>query len=100
MAKLRVDFHPAAQQELEAAFERYCERSTKAAEALLLEIESARRAIQNSPENWARYSHDTRRYLLDRFPFAVVYRVASNRIEIVAIAHGHRKPGYWADRIE
>jgi hypothetical protein len=36
---------------------------------------------------------------LPRFPYAVVYRDQPERIEIVAVANGARRPGYWRDRL-
>ncbi|WP_221032417.1 hypothetical protein [Actomonas aquatica] len=38
-------------------------------------------------------------YEVDRFPFAVHYRVESDCIRVVAIAHGRQKPGYWRKRL-
>ncbi len=35
------------------------------------------------------------RQCLDRFPFDLVYRIRQSRLEIVAVAHHSRKPGYW-----
>jgi toxin ParE1/3/4 len=98
MAKYSVEFHPEARLEADAAFDYYCERSPRAAEAFYLELARADRAIRKSPESWAEYLYGTRRYLLEQFPF-VVYRVSDQRIEILAVAHGHRKPGYWAERL-
>jgi hypothetical protein len=40
-----------------------------------------------------------RTYLLQRFPFSVVYRVEARRILIVAVAHARRRPGSWKSRI-
>ena len=100
MAKLSIDIHPEAQLEQDEAFEWYRERSVLAAERFIQAIERARTAIQNSPEGWAHYLHGTRRYLLKRYPYVVVYRVTDNRIEVIAIAHGRRRPGYWADRLK
>jgi plasmid stabilization system protein ParE len=100
MAKLPIDIHPAARLEEDEAFEWYLERNLIAAEGFLHEIEQARSAIQTSPEAWAKYLYDTRRYLLKRYPYDVVYRVTADRIQVVAIAHGRRKPGYWADRLK
>ena len=40
----------------------------------------------------------TRRILLDRFPFTIDYRVTSNTLNIVAVAHQKRRPGYWSWR--
>jgi len=35
-----------------------------------------------------------------RDPFSIIYRVESGRILIVAVAHGHRRPGYWKSRLQ
>lgn len=37
----------------------------------------------------------TRRLLLTRFPYQIVYRFRQGEIIIVAIAHLRRLPGYW-----
>lgn len=37
----------------------------------------------------------TRRLLLTRFPYQIVYRFRQDEIIIVAIAHLRRLPGYW-----
>ena len=40
----------------------------------------------------------TRRVLVQRFPYQVVYRLSADQIVIVAIAHLKRRPGYWRMR--
>jgi hypothetical protein len=40
----------------------------------------------------------TRRYLLKRYPYAVIYRELDDLIWVVAVAHGKRRPGYWKSR--
>jgi plasmid stabilization system protein ParE len=99
MAKLPLAFHPDARGELMEALDRYYERSPDAARAFESEIERACTTIQDSPETWSIYLRGTRRYLLSRFPYLLVYLVSDDAIQIVAVAHGHRKPGYWADRL-
>jgi toxin ParE1/3/4 len=99
MAKTSLVFHAEARNELIAALDYYFERSPKAADAFASEIERACSAIQSSPETWSVYLRGTRRFLLDRFPYLLVYRVVEGSIQIVAVAHGHRKPGYWRDRL-
>jgi toxin ParE1/3/4 len=99
MAELPIDIHAEAHLEEEEAFHWYLDRSRRAAEAFLEEIDEARRAIQNSPQAWAEYLYGTRRYLLRRFPYVVIYRVTERRIEVIAVAHGRRKPGYWMNRL-
>jgi toxin ParE1/3/4 len=100
MAKLPIVFLIEARLEADAAFEYYRERSVKAAESFYLELERAQAAIQDVPGSWAPYLRGTRRYLLRRFPYVIVYRATDNRIEIIAVAHGYRKPGYWSDRLK
>ncbi|NUQ76405.1 MAG: type II toxin-antitoxin system RelE/ParE family toxin [Polyangiaceae bacterium] len=39
-----------------------------------------------------------RRHLLKRFPYLVVFTLESNLINVVAIAHTKRNPGYWIGR--
>jgi hypothetical protein len=39
-----------------------------------------------------------RRFLLKRFPFAIVYEVVSSDIQILAVAHARRRPQYWKKR--
>ena len=42
---------------------------------------------------------NARRFLLQKFPYAVVYLESGEEVIVVAIAHGHRRPGYWRDRL-
>jgi toxin ParE1/3/4 len=100
MANLPIEFHPEARLEAIDAFDWYAGRSQEAANGFREELRNGGRAIQEHPDQWAQYILGTRRYLLKRFPFVVVYRVRAERIEIVAVAHGRRKPGYWKDRLD
>jgi plasmid stabilization system protein ParE len=100
MADLPLAIHPDARKDALAAYDWYLERSREAAVAFQHELEIAGNAIQRDPERWANYLSGTRRYLLKRFPFVVVYRVTNEQIEVIAIAHGRRKPGYWRARLE
>ena len=93
-----VEIHPDAIQEAASAVEWYAARSLEAAEAFTVELDRAIEIISESPERWPTYLHGTRRYLLRRFPFAVVYRVRPSMVQVVAISHGKRRPGYWRKR--
>lgn len=55
--------------------------------------------IASHPLTWPPYTANTRRYLMDRFPYAVIYRINGDVLHILAVAHQHRRPGYWTRRI-
>jgi plasmid stabilization system protein ParE len=98
MPGLSVVFHPDAVEEAQAARQWYAARSQSAADSFLAELDHGIEAICLAPERWPLFVHGTRRYLFHRFPFQLVYRVMNDRIEVVAVAHGRRRPGYWKSR--
>jgi len=95
---LVVEFHPEAVLEAQAARAWYAERSEQAGIAFVGALGLAVQALADAPLAWPEYLHATRRFLLRRFPFLVVYRVSGNLIQVIAVAHGRRRPGYWRER--
>lgn len=93
-----LEYLDEALEEAEAAARWYAERSPTAALAFSEELDAAESAIVRLPEAWPPFDLGTRRYLLRRFPFSVVYRLESERVLIVAVAHAHRHPDYWKGR--
>ena len=88
-----VEYLDEAIEEAEAAARWYAERSSSAAIGFADEVAAAIVSIEQNPEAWPAYDHGTRHYLLRRCPFSVVYRIEETRILVVAVAHGHRRPG-------
>jgi len=64
-----------------------------------LEFIEAVELVSENPGVGAPHRHDTRRVLLNRFPYAVVYRPLTDRVMVVAVAHLRRRPVYWAERL-
>ena len=56
--------------------------------------------IGTSPEigPLSRSDPQTRRVLVRRFPYQIVYRVSPTETVVVAVAHLKRRPGYWKSR--
>jgi toxin ParE1/3/4 len=94
-----IRVHPEAQHEAEAAVEWYGQRSPHAARRLVTELRSALERIQQAPKQFPKLAFDIRRMVLGRFPYVIVFRETKTEIEIVAIAHGRRRPGYWRERL-
>ncbi len=64
----------------------------------LHQVQLALRQVLSFPEAGAQADAQTRRFLVKRFPFGVLYRIEPERIVVVAVADLRRKPGYWRDR--
>jgi len=93
-----VRLHPLAAEEAEGARAWYLARNPTVADAFVLELDGAIASIAEGPGRWPRMHGRFRRYLLHKFPFSVVYLERPDFIEVIAVAHHRRKPGYWSKR--
>jgi plasmid stabilization system protein ParE len=75
MRLLPVEIHPEAVAEARAAREWYESRSPQAAAAFLAEFDIGIDSIQAAPELYPSHLYRTRRYLMRRFPYLIVYRI-------------------------
>ncbi len=98
MPRRTAEFLPGAAAEVNAAADWYQRHNPEAAVAFLTAIEHAVRAMTDAPDQYPAYILGTRRYVLQRFPFSVVFRELGTKVQIVAVAHGSRRPGYWQGR--
>jgi plasmid stabilization system protein ParE len=94
-----VDVLPQAIDEAREARSYYVSKSAAAEEGFRKELENAVALIREYPETWPTYVHGTRRFVLRRFPYSIVYRTDGRSSLLVAIAHAKRKPGYWRSRL-
>ncbi|AOS82812.1 hypothetical protein BIU88_00780 [Chlorobaculum limnaeum] len=52
------------------------------------------------PEAWPKVGERTRRCMLKGFPYALFYVKENTEILVTAVAHLHRDPKHYCDRIE
>ena len=76
----------------------YAERSIEAANDFDAEFDRAIFQIAADPERFPMCDARHRYFLLRRFPFRIIYRITNSEIVVIAVAHGSRSPGYWANR--
>ncbi len=98
MSAFELTVHPDAIIEAGEARHWYHNQNPSVAEKFELEIEKSFVALLESPERWPSILSGHRRIRLRRFPFMIVYYVRGNNVFVVAIAHMHRRPGYWMYR--
>jgi len=65
----------------------------------LAEILATFKRIKQNRDAWTPFSDRTRRCLVNRFPYAIVYQDRVDELLVIAVAHLHRKPDYWKNRI-
>ena len=91
---------PLAARELRAAVRWYETQRTGLGAEFLDAAEAALGLVRARPEAGTVVSEDrrTRRALVGRFPYQIVYRLRPTEIVVVAVAHLKRRPGYWTER--
>lgn len=99
MTQKVLRIRPEAREEIESAFDWYSERSPKAAVAFLAEIDASLVSIVSHPQAHPPFTKSTRRRILDRFPYSVIFQEKDDIILVVAIAHAKRRFGYWRGRV-
>ncbi len=101
-----MEFLQEASEELSVAALWYEERGAGIGARFLDEIEGVIGHIEQNPAIGARWDVsevpadvEVRRLPLRRFPYLVVY-VIEPTLTVVAVAHAHRRPGYWTERLK
>jgi plasmid stabilization system protein ParE len=95
-----VRYHQGASADVKSAVAWYLQRSPKAAGDFVEELDRAVDTIREGPGRWPMGKNNTRRFLLWRFPFSVIYSEQQDVIVIWAVAHGSRRPDYWTVRLK
>lgn len=94
-----LEYHPGSRIDVREAVDWYLSRSQMAALDFSDELKAALARLRESPQACSPYLYGTRRVRLGRFPFTIVFRERLHDIQIVAVAHASRRPGYWARRL-
>lgn len=95
---MRVGASRDALAELREARKWYRDQSRRAEREFKSAYDRAVAQLRAFPLSGAPYLRGTRRIVFTRFPYSLVYRVETERVQIVAIAHAKREPGYWLRR--
>ncbi len=98
--KREVRVLPGAEAELAAAATWYEARGRGLGFQLLAAVEADVERIAHAPEAFPLWleGRPYRKLVIHRFPYIMFFRLVGDEIEIVALAHAKRSPGYWLDR--
>ena len=96
---MNIRFLAPAQAELLAAITYYAEITPELGARFEQAVAKAVRAAATHPKRGAPRSSNTRSWIVEGFPFGVIYREGVSEILVVAVAHQRKKPEFWARRI-
>jgi plasmid stabilization system protein ParE len=97
---MNVRFLSPARQELDDAVAWYDQQADGLGKEFLDELDRVIRRVVAYPLSSIEIEPGLRRGLLARFPYGIIYGQDEDIVVIVAVAHLHREPRYWADRVK
>ena len=97
---MNVQFLTLAQQKVDEAVAWFEDRLEGTGINFLDELDRVVRLIRAYPLGWPEIEPEIRRCLFARFPYSLIYGFDQDLIVVIAVAHFHRDPHYWIDRLE
>lgn len=101
MSKMALELDDAAEAEFYDIVDYYKQFDQELSYDFIQEFENAVQRLIKFPKTGHPYLHQTKRIFLNRFPYAIVYKVYGGELIMVfAIMHMKRKPDYWEKRLK
>ncbi len=94
-----VEFRPEAESEIEAAHDWYELQRSGLGTQFLFEFDAVLSRASANARVFQKVGRVTRRALMRRFPYVVLFFVEDDRIVVTGVFHGRRDPGSWSDRV-
>lgn len=95
---MELRWHAEARAEADVAAAFYKDKRPGLAQHFLDSLDDALGRIQRHPQLYRVMEGDIRKCKVPHFPYGAIYRVRSGYIEIIAVMHLRRAPGYWKQR--
>lgn len=86
------------EQEIQKAVDYYESCSTGLGKQFAQEIQKSLCYITQYPHAWTLVRKDIRRYIINRFPYAILYYIDQDKIVVVAVMNSRQQPDYWISR--
>ena len=97
--RLSYWFHPEAADELNEAADVYEAKSPGLGARFIDEVDEGIDLLLEQPMLGSPWLEPARRWQLRSFPYTLAYRALDAELEILAVAHQRRRPGYWLGRL-
>jgi len=96
---MKLKFIHPSDQELIEAYNYYEDQLTGLGDHFLDEFNNTIKIILEHPLLWSKVGERTRRALIKRFPYLILYIHDEKTIFITCVSHQHRNPDYYVDRL-
>jgi plasmid stabilization system protein ParE len=98
--KYTVIVRPEAEDDLKEAYSWYEDKRTGLGYDFLLQVDAGLNFIARNPNIHPIEYEETRKHLIKRFPYKIIYLIAKEKIIILAVIHSKRSPVLIKRRID
>ncbi len=95
---MKIEFLKEAEIDIRETINSYNKKRTNLGFEFSDEILRTIEIIKDFPEAWPQISLRTRRSLVNRFPYGIIYQLSKDKLLIIAVMHLHGKPNSWRKR--
>lgn len=95
----QVNIRPEAEADLAEGFSWYESHRDGLGLEFLEEVRKSIKAITENPNRFSIKYRNTRRALIRRFPYQILYFIEADVVEVFAVIHVRRNPELWQQRI-
>ena len=100
MSEITIELSNEAEAEFYDIVDYYKQYDQTLSYDFIQEFEDVVRRITKFPKAGHPYLHQTLRSFLDRFPYAIIYKIYRDHLIVIyAIMHLKRSPEYWKTRV-
>lgn len=96
---MKIRYLAMAREEIREAADYYAAISPDLGMAFKRELRQLMHLVATMPLAWPPIGSETRKCLMTRFPYLVIYVPLPSELLVLAVGHQHRRPGYWRDRV-
>lgn len=97
---MKLQFIHPSELELKETYNYYEDQLAGLGDNFLDEFNNTVKIILKYPTLWLKVGKRTRRAIINRFPYFILYIQEANTIYITCIAHQHRSPEYYVERLK
>jgi plasmid stabilization system protein ParE len=78
----------------------YEKKKTGLGEEFLAALDAAKQVVVRNPKTYSvRYKKKVRAFVVDRFPFLILYIVDGNNIDVISVFNTNQHPKRWKKRV-